>query len=90
MHLTYHQIVGRRVVDRDNRPVGRVVDLIARSPDDRTIRVTGLLVGRRALIQRIGRDRWNLHPVVVGWSEVADLDDEHIRLRTRRDDLRRG
>jgi sporulation protein YlmC with PRC-barrel domain len=88
MRITYHQILGRRVVDRDDRHVGHVVDLIADSHNDH-LQVIHLLVGQRALAQRIGCDQWNLHPITVPWTLIAQLDEDHIRLRIPREQLHR-
>jgi sporulation protein YlmC with PRC-barrel domain len=90
VRLTYQQLLGRRVVDCDDRHVGRIVDVYARSDDDKTVHVAGLLVGERALLQRIGRDRWHLKPKDIPWSAVADIDDETIHLRVRSDELSRS
>lgn len=90
MRVTYHQLVGLRVVDRDGRHVGRVVDLVAEPAGEGRLYVTGLLVGRTALMRRIGRARWQPHPRVVAWADIAGLDGAGIRLRVPAGGIRRG
>lgn len=90
MRVTYQQLLGRRVVDCDNRDVGRIVDVYARSDDGKTVHVAGLLVGERAFLQRVGRDRWHLKPKDIPWSAVAQIDDEAIYLTVSSDELRRS
>ncbi len=90
MRVTYRQLLGREVVDRDGNRVGRVVDLVASSPDDRHLVVTGLLVGERGLAQRIDGVRHQWRPKHVRWRDIAELDDRRIRLRVPGDQVERG
>jgi sporulation protein YlmC with PRC-barrel domain len=87
MRMTYQQLLGRRVIDCDERPVGRIVDLYARSDDDKTVHLAGLLVGERAFLQRVGRDKWHLKPKDIPWNMVAHIDDATIQLRVPSDQL---
>jgi sporulation protein YlmC with PRC-barrel domain len=80
MRLTYHDLVGSRVITDDGRRLGRVVDVVACPVDDHTLRITGLLVGYRALVQRIGRRRSRMGRIEVPWSQVAAIEGHRIRL----------
>jgi sporulation protein YlmC with PRC-barrel domain len=89
MRVRYGELVGRRVVDAEGARVGRVVDLVAAPADDRTLRVTALLVGYRALFERIvtgvlaGR---RVHELEIPWSLVRSVESD-VRLSVRRAEL---
>lgn len=83
MRLSYHDLVGRRVIDPNGASLGRVVDLTAEAEGDRLV-VTTLLIGPRAFLPRIGfmpKGGAGGSPFrEVAWRAVARIDDA-IRLR---------
>ncbi len=76
MRMLYHDLIGRHVITADGRRVGRIADLRA-EPRDGRLRVTHLLVGARALIERIGRSE---QVTEVSWSLVRRVG-ERVELR---------
>ncbi|MBV8929319.1 MAG: PRC-barrel domain-containing protein [Mycobacteriaceae bacterium] len=87
--MRLHQLLGLRVVDNNGRRVGRVADLTARSPGSDTVHVTGLLIGARAFLQRIGHDKWNLHPMHIAWQDIAGIDPKGVRLAISKEQIGR-
>ncbi len=86
----WHALVGRRVLDADGRVIDHLVDLVAQPKGDR-MTVSALLVGPGAVFTRIGQTRWigaDRGPIEIPWSDVVEMGDV-IRVRGRRDDLRR-
>lgn len=53
MLIGFH-LLDRQIVDRDGEPVGKVDDVELTRDDDGGLRVTALLVGPRALGERMG------------------------------------
>jgi sporulation protein YlmC with PRC-barrel domain len=53
MLIGFH-LLDRQIVDRDGEPVGKVDDVELTVGEDGAVRVTALLVGPRALGERIG------------------------------------
>lgn len=90
--IRYHELLRRVVVDSEGVRLGRIADLVAVPEDDRTMRVTALLVGYRALFERIvtgvlaGR---RLPELEVPWSLVRSVEGV-VRLSVPRADLFRG
>jgi sporulation protein YlmC with PRC-barrel domain len=88
--LRFHELVGRRVVDRDGRLIDHVVDLTA-TPVDGRLTVSALLVGPAAFLARIGQRRWLVpgrSPIEIPWGEVVEVGDE-IRVAIDGDAARR-
>lgn len=88
MRLRYRELLRKSVIAADGRKVGRVVDLIA-EPRDGRLRVTALLIGRAALVRRIGVKRATLQRVVpprrIPWALVERVDDQvHLRVASDR------
>lgn len=87
--IRYHELLRREVVDSEGVRLGRIVDLVAVPVDDGTMRVTTLLVGYRALFERIvtgvlaGR---RLPELEIPWSLVRSMDGV-VRLSLPRADL---
>jgi sporulation protein YlmC with PRC-barrel domain len=89
MYCRYHDLIGKQVIGADDRPVGRVADLIAERRGD-ALRVTGLLIGEKELIRRIGfRHLVPGHGTParrIPWHHV-DAIDEAIHLQVTQIDL---
>lgn len=88
--LRFHELVGRRVVDRDGKLIDHVADLMATPVDDR-LTISALLVGPAAFVARVGQRRWlgpDRGPIEIAWREVVDVGDE-IRVTVDRDEARR-
>ena len=76
MRLLFHDLIGRQVITADGLSLGRVANLRA-EPREGQLRVTHLLVGPRALIERIaGR----IPVTEVPWSLVSRVG-ERVELR---------
>lgn len=80
--LHYRDIIGKRVISSDGRDLGRLRNLFAeRDGDD--LRVTQLLVGPEALLQRMGIAK-SYHRCIP-WS-LVEVIDKDIRLSPRAED----
>ncbi len=83
MRITYHELIGKRVVTADGQDIGRLADLDAEADGDK-LRVVKLFVGPGALLQRIafkvGSSR------AIPWDAVARID-KRVELKLRRDEL---
>ncbi len=92
MRIRYQEMIGKHAITADGQTIGRVVDLIAEQRDD-ALRVTGLLVGTAGLLQRVGFKRNPLLRIAparrIPWALVAAIEDDAVRLRSRRADLER-
>ncbi len=71
MRLLYHDLIGRHVVTADGRDVGRIADVRA-EPRGGSLRVVSLLVGPRALAERIAR---RVPVTEVSWRLVRRLGE---------------
>jgi len=85
VRITYHELVGREVIDRVGRTIGRIADIRAEMVDERLC-VTGLLVGEPSLLGRVGLQRLEMLAVEAGvpdyfvpWHQVAAVDRQ-VRL----------
>ena len=94
MRVTYHELVGRVVLDRGGRKVGRVADLRA-APMEGRLRVVGLLVGDAPLLARLGLGWLEAVAVEVGasdyfvpWHQVDSIGPR-IRLKVTKGELQR-
>ncbi len=76
MRLLYHDLVGKHIVTTDGRDVGGIADLRA-EPRDGKLRVVSLLVGPRALVERIGS---GVPAAEIPWSLVHRIG-ELVELR---------
>jgi sporulation protein YlmC with PRC-barrel domain len=89
MYYRYHDLIGKQVIAAYGRAVGRVADLIAERRGA-ALRVTGLLVGEKELIRRIGfRHLVPGHGTAarrVPWRHV-EVIGEHIHLQVTQIDL---
>jgi sporulation protein YlmC with PRC-barrel domain len=83
--LAASQLISAPVVDRHGRSVGRVRDLTVSRPsgdDDAPWILDGLLVGRRALLQRAGFDpelaekmkEGRMPPNLIPWERIGEMD----------------
>lgn len=90
MRLRYSQLIGMKVIGADGARIGRIHDLLA-EPRGEALCVATLLVGERALMQRISfrmRRRLSaLQPRGVPWSQVDRIEGRVVRLRVTRDEL---
>jgi sporulation protein YlmC with PRC-barrel domain len=84
----YHELVGSRVVDRDGNHLGRLEELVAAPRDDRTMEVTGLLLGYAGMAERFGYRRGRFPRREVDWDLVAGVSPGLIRLRITAAELR--
>ena len=85
MRMTYHDLLGMQVIDAAGAHVGRVADLVAGKRGE-TLCVTGLLVGRSALVQRIGFTRESHPPLEIPWELVSGITaDTSIQLGVTRE-----
>jgi len=77
-------LLGASVVGADGRSRGRVHEVeAAGSPRGvRGSRVTGLLVGRRGLLRRLGLQTRSSPSARITWSEVAEWSGRTVRLRS--------
>jgi sporulation protein YlmC with PRC-barrel domain len=103
-------LIGSRIVDADDRDIGRVGDvwLIQDGPPigafGAALTVDALVIGRFGLASRAGYERegvrgpapiaWYLrrqtaYRQVVSWSDIAAIEEGHIRLQLREGDLGR-
>jgi sporulation protein YlmC with PRC-barrel domain len=97
------ELLGAEVVDGHGRAVGKVHDvrLVQPGPEP-SLRVAGLLVGRRALGARFGFDRGGVRgPLLlklvfgslghdgryVPWERIGSIRDRRIRITGTADDL---
>jgi sporulation protein YlmC with PRC-barrel domain len=83
--MRFSDLLGTKVATESGRPLGRVHDLRA-EPTTRTLKITGLVVGRAGVFERLGigapesgvrirtRD-------VVPWSAVLRADSTRIVVR---------
>jgi hypothetical protein len=93
-HLHFELLLGRKVVDADGRPAGRILEVIAdRAGADLVI--THYELGTAALLDRLGLTTRRLlgfrprAPYVVPWHQMDLTDPDHPRLTVRREELRR-
>ena len=80
-------LLGTRVRTESGRSVGRVYDVRAELRP-RSLQVTGLVVGRRGLLERLGigasRARGRLDTRdVVAWQDVLRADRREVVIRDR-------
>ncbi|HEX5989117.1 MAG TPA: PRC-barrel domain-containing protein [Solirubrobacterales bacterium] len=79
-HRALSELLGRKVIDRSGRPLGRVYEVKGRWQPDRTIVVEGLILGRAGLWRRLRGP--GTHGVeVIPWEAVVSLEDEHVVVR---------
>lgn len=87
MRLRYSELVGMKVIGADGARIGRIHDLLA-EPRGESLRVTTLLVGERALMQRISFQAYShlraLQPRGVPWTQVDRIEGRVVRLRVTR------
>lgn len=87
--LRCHELIGRRVVDRDGKCIDHLVDFVATPVGDR-LTISALLVGPRAFVARVAQRRWllgDLAPIEIPWSEVIEVGDT-VRVAVSRDSAR--
>ncbi len=82
MRLYFHDLIGRQVLTADGRSLGRIANLRA-EPRDGKLRVTSLLVGPGALLERIAS---RVPFTEVSWSLVRRVG-ERVELRATAADL---
>lgn len=75
----FSQLVGRPVVDQSGRSLGRVFEARARCEGDGGVVVEELLIGRRALWQRLRGPRPDAHG--IPWEAVAEVGERRIVVR---------
>lgn len=84
MRLRYSELVGMKVIGADGARIGRIHDLLA-APRGESLRVTTLLVGERALMQRISFQMYShlraLQPRGIPWTQVDRIEGRVMRLR---------
>jgi len=73
---SFSEIVGSRVRDQSGRSLGRVLEVRAHWQGDGSIVIDELLVGRRALWQRLRGPDEDVHG--IPWPSVVDLDQGEI------------
>lgn len=89
--LAIDQLVGRRVVDRDGRSVGRIHEVRVDRRDAEWI-VTHYLIGVAGLLERLGVGiklliGWRTSGYIVKADQLDLSEPEHARLTCSRDDL---
>jgi sporulation protein YlmC with PRC-barrel domain len=74
------ELLGRKVVDQDGRPVGRVYEAKGRWQRDGSVVIEELILSRGGLRRRLrgpgGPERQS-----VPWESVVDLRDEQVTVR---------
>lgn len=75
----FSQLVGLPVVDQSGRSLGRVFEARARRERDGAIVIEELLVGRRALWQRLRGPGPDAHG--IPWEAVAEIGEGRIVVR---------
>ena len=87
MKLRYSQLIGMKVIGADGARIGRIHDLLA-EPRGESLCVATLLVGERALMQRISFQMYShlraLQPRGIRWTQVDRIEGRVIRLRVTR------
>jgi sporulation protein YlmC with PRC-barrel domain len=84
----WHDLVGRKVVDRDGHLIDHTLDLVCR-PIDGQLTVTALLVGPYTILARLGLHRGlrgRHRRVEIPWENIAELGDD-IRLTLSRQEV---
>lgn len=91
MRIRYSELIGKMVVDSSGARVGRIRDLLAERRGD-ALRVTAILVGEAALLQRIAFKPDVAHrflrtpePSLIPWSLVDHIDARAVCLRASRE-----
>lgn len=83
MRLRYSQLIGMKVIGADGARIGRIHDLLA-EPRGESLCVATLLVGERALMQRISfrmrRRLRALQPHSIPWTQVDRIEGRVMRL----------
>jgi sporulation protein YlmC with PRC-barrel domain len=79
------EILGLEVKTESGQEVGRVYDVRA-DLTERSLKVTGLVVGRRGLLERLGIDAPKAServrtPDALAWSDVVRLDRRGVIVR---------
>jgi hypothetical protein len=87
-HVHLEQLIGRRVVDREERAVGRIEEVRARIDGDSCV-VEEYHLGAAALLERLSaRVLSRRHARAVPWDQLDLSDPEHPRLLCRAEDLK--
>ncbi len=87
-------LLGRRIMAPDGRPVGRIEELVAERNGDSLV-VTRYLIGVRGLLRRLSFEMWRPHGGGLGpsyaakWNQVDISDPEHPRLTCSIDEIDR-
>jgi sporulation protein YlmC with PRC-barrel domain len=77
-------LIGSRVVDRDGRSVGHVVEIEV----DSEYRATHVHLGRFAWLQRLHLARLAVNdPKAIAWEDVDAFEDWVVRLKRTREEL---
>lgn len=89
-------LVGKRVHDPDDAPVGRIEEIRARRDGDHHV-VTEYHIGPQALLERLALRhvptmllRWRKRPLgyIARWDQLDLSDNEHLTLRCPIDELK--
>ena len=76
----FSELVGRRVEDQSGRSLGRVFEARAHWERDGTVVLDELMVGRRALWQRLRGPRHDARG--IPWENVSELGSSRIVVNT--------
>lgn len=91
MEVSLARMLGRRVLDPDGNPVGRIEEAHAERRDGELV-ITEWVLGAQGLMERLGLmtlmrsilGRWaQPEPRVIGWTDLDLSDPEQPRLRRR-------
>jgi sporulation protein YlmC with PRC-barrel domain len=77
--LAFSELIGTSVTDQSGRALGRVLEVRAHWERDGSIAFDELLVGRRALWQRLRGPRNDARG--IPWEALAEIDAEGIVVR---------
>ena len=73
-------ILGDRVHDADGKVIGRVFDVEVEWSGERLL-VSGLLVGRQGLLDRLGYRRAEAGGGPIPWARVREVKDDRVWLK---------
>jgi hypothetical protein len=75
----FTSLLDRRVVDQSGRSLGHAFELLARRGPDGGLTIEAILVGRTALLRRLGGPA--AAATQVPWQAVVEIRDDRIVVR---------